>query len=530
MVALLLINTDLDRISRHKILDTNNEHAKEVVLRGEQALAKALMDNGVALAAGVYGDPCTSLLKALSEAGINVEITVEEKTAMAQTLGASVAGKRSVAVFKQVGVNVASDPLVNAATHGCGAGLLVIMGDDPGAAKSTTEQDSRWYAKLTGLPVLTPHNANHLCKSAVEGLELSETLGLPVLLQITARLTKAEDGVEDHMANTSGEFDRNRPWGRFMLDRHKYLYEELYPTMMKQIEKSKLHRILHGDSMEGAISCGGASRLVDADNHFALGYAYPLPEKLLVDFLKPLNRVLIVEEVAPVIEEMIGHLVTTNKLNVEVSGRLTGHMPRVGPLEEHHVAEGLNLDGGAWHFDVNVEPNDEIMTLPCGGFDKLYQALKNSLDDDHQVAGDVGCSILQGYFPPQAIDTAYALGNSIATAGGLSLDGRKGVSIIGDTGFLHSGITSLLNAVEHEHNLLVFILANEIPGMTPGHLAIPGLKKIQTLCEACGVDTVDHCDMDQDEIESLEDLIKKYLDETGVHVVIAKGTPVPLGG
>jgi len=499
-------------------------------LRGEQALAKTLKDNDVALAAGVYGDPCTSLLKALTEAGLHVEITVEEKTAMAQTLGASVAGKRSVAVFKQVGVNVASDPLVNAATHGCGAGLLVIMGDDPGAAKSTTEQESRWYAKLTELPVLTPHSADHLCQSAVEGLELSETLGLPVLLQLTARLTKAEDTAQAYTAATSGKFDRNRPWGRFMLDRHRFLLQALYPKLLTQIESSKLHRVSTGGGQNGVISCGGVSRLVEAGNHFALGYAYPLTEQRLVEFLKPLQNVLIVEEVAPMVEEMVGHLVATHKLNVNVLGRLTGHLPRVGPLNETLIAEAFTHSGGEWRFDVSVAPNDEIMTLPCGGFDALYQALNNALAEDHLVAGDVGCSILQGYFPPQVVDTAFALGNSIATAGGLSLDGRKGVAVIGDTGFVHSGVTGLLNAVEHRHNVLVIVLSNDIAGMTPGHLAIPGLTKIKSLCEACGVDSIEHCDMGAHDIGHIEALLRKYLDQTGVHVIITKGTPIPLGG
>ena len=501
-------------------------------MTGEQALAQTLRENEVALAVGVYGDPCTSLFEALSQADLQVEISVEEKTALAQALGASEAGQRAVALFKQVGANVASDALVNAATHGCGAGLLVIVGDDPGAAKSTTEQDSRWYARLSELPVLTPHTADHLCLSAVEGLELSEKLGLPVLLQLTARLTKDEttNSPAAYRATTQGAFDRNRPWGRFMLDRHKYLFEALYPRLLEHVETSPLHRVCQGAGADGFISCGGVSQQIHHENHFALSYAYPLPERRLLAFLEPLQRVLVAEEVAPVVEEAILTLVARHGLKVKVLGRLSGHLPRVGPLQEQHLEGAFETEGGAWRFDVTLPPTDDIMKLPCGGFEPLYQALDRVLADDHPVAGDVGCSILHGYFPPQVVDTAFGLGTSIATACGLSLNGKKGVAIIGDTGFLHSGITSLLNAVAHGHNVLAIVLFNGIPGMTPGHLKVPGLKHIQTLCHACGVDAVAECDVDCDRIEDLEALIQHHLDAPGVRAIIAKGTPKPMGG
>jgi len=490
---------------------------------GEGALAKTLKANGVALAAGVYGDPCTSLLRSLSEAGLHVEISVEEKTAMAQAQGASVVGARAAAVFKQVGVNVASDPLVNAAIHGCGAGLLVFLGDDPGAAKSTTEQDSRWYARLSELPVLTPHNADHLCRSAVEGLELSEELGLPVLLQVTSRLTKATDPAGDYRARTQGRFDRDRPWGRFMLDRHKYLLQELYPKLLARVEDSALHRVKRTEGDDGVISCGGVSQLVQAENHFALGYAYPLPEKRLAQFLAGLKRVLVVEEVAPVVEEAVGALAAAQGLKVQVLGRLSGHLPRLGPLDQAQLDAAFSLHPRGWNFEVNVQPTGDIFQLPCGGFEPLYLALDAALPEGYPVAGDVGCSILHGYFPPQVIDTAYALGTSIATACGMSSNGRKGVAVIGDTGFLHSGVTALLNAVEHGHNVLVIIIHNAISGMTPGHLDIPGMHRIRALAVACGVDAIDECDVQTDAVESIQALIERRLGAHGVHVIIAKG-------
>jgi len=492
-------------------------------VKGEHGLARTLKDNDVALAAGVYGDPCTSLLRALSEAQVPVEVSVEEKTALSQALGVSVAGKRAVAVFKQVGVNVAADALVGAATHGTGAGLLVLMGDDPGAAKSTNEQDSRWYAKLSELPVLTPHDADGLARATVEGLELSEALGLPVLLQLTARLTLNEGEVGDYTASTTGAFDRDRPWGRFMLERHKHLHQELYPTLLERIEASELHRVSTGDGPDGVISCGGASQLVTAESYFALGYAHPLPERRLVDFLKGLERVLIVEEVAPIVEEAVRALAHAHGLDVSVLGRLSGHLPRVGPLTPEAVAGAFNRKPEGLNFEVTREPNRGIFELPCGGFEPLYRALDAALPEGYPVAGDVGCSILHGYFPPQVVDTAYALGTSVATGAGLSFGGNKGVAIVGDTGFLHSGLSALLNASAHGHDLLLIVLHNEIAGMTPGHLDLPGMERIPVLIEACGADALDDVAVSASAEGELQALFEERLKQRGVHVVIARG-------
>jgi indolepyruvate ferredoxin oxidoreductase alpha subunit len=499
---------------------------------GEEALARTLKNCGVALVTGVYGDPCTTVLDRLAAEGLRVEISVEEKTALAQALGASVAGSRAVVAVKHVGVNVASDPLLHATTHGIGAGLLVLAGDDPGAAKSTTEQDSRWYAKLGEFPVLTPRDANILARAAVEGLALSEELGIPVMLQITARLMQARSGGDRITTGASQlgappTFDRPRAWGRFILDRHKYVHQRVWPRLVERVERSELHAVQRGDGPDGVISCGFVSSLVAHGNHFALGYAHPLPDRKLLEFLKGVRRVLIVEETAPIVEEGVRALVGAHGLSVEVIGRLTGHLPRVGPLEARHIEQAFEIDPHGLHFDVQIEVGDAILKLPCGGFEPLYQALDALLPEGHRVAGDVGCSILHGYFPPQVIDTAYGLGTSIATASGMSLAGHKGVAVIGDVGFLHSGITGLLNAVEHGHDVLVIILYNRISAMTPGRLEIRGLEKIQALAAACGPATIDEIDVDAATPEELKGLLRARLGESGVNVVIAKARPRP---
>jgi indolepyruvate ferredoxin oxidoreductase alpha subunit len=326
--------------------------------------------------------------------------------------------------------------------------------------------------------------------------------------------------VGSYRARTQGRFDRERPWGRFILERHKFLHQGLYPKLLEKIERSELHRITTGQGPNGAISCGGASSLVQAKNHFALGYAYPLPAQQLVAFLAPLARVLIVEEVAPIVETMVRALAHAHGLEVEVRGRLSGHLPRVGPLSAGSVEKAWTFEPEGLNFEVSAEPTGEIFQLPCGGFEPLYRALDALLPEESLVAGDVGCSILHGYFPPQVIDTAYALGTSVATASGMSLAGRKGIAIVGDTGFLHSGITGLLNAVEHGHNVLVIVIHNRISGMTPGHLEIPGMARLRELIAACGPDAVDEIAVED---PGLQEVLAKRLDERGVHVVIVTG-------
>jgi indolepyruvate ferredoxin oxidoreductase alpha subunit len=279
--------------------------------------------------------------------------------------------------------------------------------------------------------------------------------------------------------------------------------------------------VQEGTASEGVVSCGYVSTLVAHENHFALGYAYPLPEDKLVDFLIGLDRVLVVEEINPCVEESIRALVGQHHLDLEVIGRLTGHLPRIGKLERAYIERAFTRTPQGPDTDVQPRVSTAILELPCGGFEMLYQALDEILPEDYLVAGDVGCSILHGYFPPLVVDTAYALGTSISTAAGLSLSGRKGVAIIGDTGFLHSGITALLNAIELGHNILVIVLYNKTSAMTPGAQPIPGMEKIRALIEACrptGIDEVALASIQPDELKSL---LRQRLGEPGVHVVIA---------
>ncbi len=501
-----------------------------MTMTGEAGLSKILKENEIALVTGVYGDPCTSLLDTFYQDGLNVEISAEEKISLAQALGASVIGKRSVVAVKQVGMNVLADPLATSATHSIGAGLIIFAGDDPGAEKSQDEQDSRWFGKLMGVPVMTPHTPDHLARSTVEAFELSERLAIPVIIQITGRLLKSTGDIGSYRAKTVGKFDRTRPWGRLILERYKFLHEEIYPPLYRFIEDSPTHVVIKGKSKEGVISCGYVSSLVQHENHFALGYVHPLPEEKLVAFFKNLSRVLIVEEINPMVEESVRALIGKHHLPCDVIGRTTGHLPRIGKLEQEQIASAFTRIPTKLDTDVKVSVGASIMQLPCGGFEPLYQALDEVLPEEYLVAGDVGCNILHGYFPPIVVDTAYALGTSISTAAGMSLSGKKGIAIIGDTGFVHSGLAGLLNAVELKHNVLVIILHNKMSAMTPGAQGIPGIERIRPLIEACRPTAIDDIFVQKATSDEMKNLLAKRLSEQGVHVIVAHSQARSLQG
>jgi len=496
---------------------------------GQEALTQFILDNDISLITGVYGDPCTPLLDRLTNAGLPVEISFDEKIALAQALGASVAGKRSVVAVKQVGMNVLVDPLATAVTHGIGAGLLIICGDDPGAAKSQNEQDSRWYAPLTEIPVFTPQTPQQVAIAASEAFQLSETLGIPVLLQITGRLM-GMDGVYElpRELDMPPPFDRLRPWGRFILDRHKNHFQNVWPEVLNHIETSSTHIHNSNTGTDGVISCGYVANVVDENvPHLSLGVAFPLPEKKIVEFLKPLKRVLVVEEIAPIIEQQVCEIAGKQKLEVEILGKNTGHIPRVGQIDKKHVDAAFDLQPEGLNFDSFLELSGSLNEVPCGGFEMFYQVLDSVLPEEHQVAGDVGCNILQGYFPPQTIDTAFGLGTPIGTAAGMSLSGRKGVAIIGDVGFLHSGINALLNAVEHNHDVLVIVLNNEIPAMTPGSLGSKGMARLPQIIESCGVNSFDQVSLETDQPTAIKSILEKRLAERGVNVLVVQAKPKP---
>jgi indolepyruvate ferredoxin oxidoreductase alpha subunit len=479
-------------------------------MNGLDAVVSGIIDSGVKNITGVPGFPITDLMDSLGEK-VKHEWSINEKVALEIALGSSICGLRSTVITKHVGMNILSDPLVTSATHTIGAGVVIFAGDDPGIGKSQNEQDTRFYGLIAEVPVFDPRTPENAYLSVKEAFLLSEKVKTPVIIRLTDRLltsqgnyTRKNEFVPSKKINK--KFDKTI-WHLTMLGKHQRFHAESYPEMCKYSEISKLNSY-EKKGYFGVISSGFPSVLVENIlpedfSHLLLTIVNPLPVDLIDRFIKEHSRVLIVEETEPVIEK---------QLSKRVLGKLTGHMPYgIAETEDIRKAfENINIDV----IKRNVVPQtietrgarpicDDCPYLP------LYKAVKEL---DVPVAGDVGCSIMTSSPPLSLLDAAFSLGASISTACGFD---RKGIAIIGDFGFAHSGIPALVNAVHNKHEVVVILLQNYVAAMTGGQVVPDLTGLIKNYIE----DNVVVEPADQTNIKSL---LEKKLRSKGISVVIAR--------
>jgi indolepyruvate ferredoxin oxidoreductase alpha subunit len=400
---------------------------------------------------------------------------------------------------------------VTSATHSIGAGVVIFAGDDPGIGKSQNEQDSRFYGLIAEVPVFDPSTPENAYLSVIEAFLLSEKVMTPVIIRLTDRLLKSEGDFIRTKESVSSKkinkkFDKNI-WHLTMFGKHQRFHAESYPEMCKYSENSNLNPYeKKGDF--GVISSGFPSELVESIvpedfSHLRLTVVNPLPVDLIDRFIKEHSRVIIVEETEPVIEK---------QLSKRVFGKLTGHMP-YGIVESEDIRkaiENINIDV----VKRNVVPQtietrgarpicDDCPYLP------LYKAVK---EVDVPVAGDVGCSIMTSSPPFSLLDAAFSLGGSISTACGFD---RKGIAIIGDFGFAHSGIPALVNAVHNKHEVVIILLQNYVAAMTGGQVVPDLTGLINNYIEDTAVVEL----ADQTIIKSL---LETKLRSKGISVIIAR--------
>lgn len=446
--------------------------ADQSSFNGIDAIVYAAEDSGVKLAAGVPGFPINGIFTALqNNPSIKADWQYNEKIAYEMAMGASACGDRSLVISKHVGINIMSDPMIISVTHGIGAGIVVIVGDDIGAGLSQNEQDSRWYGKLAEIPVFDPATPGTLYESILKGFEMSETISAPVLVRVT-----------ESVLNSNGPIDQRRPdnphkkmgkdaWHYTMYGKHqKYLAEgwsiaeiEANGSEMNICELSKPAMDMHGHV--GIISSGYASVIVTKvlekvqASHLSLTQVNPIPRDLINNFMSMMDLVLVCEEGAPFIEEHIS--------SAKVKGRLTNHLPRAGVLSEEEILRGIKTIDSTIYLR-GVEPE----TLESRGYAKshcpgcpfipVYEVIKSL---NVPVASDVGCSIYTANPPFQMVNVACSLGSPVSVACGFD---QKGVAMLGDFGLLHTGMQSLLNAKLHGYNVLVVLFMNEQAAMTGG--------------------------------------------------------------
>jgi indolepyruvate ferredoxin oxidoreductase alpha subunit len=509
---------------------------KRVILSGNEAIARGAYEGGVKVAAAYPGTPSTEILESLSKYdGLHVEWSPNEKVALEVAMGAAFGGARALVAMKHVGVNVAADPLFTLSYTGLRGGLVLVTADDPEMHSSQNEQDNRHYAKFAKVPMLEPSDSQEAKDFTILAFELSEKFDTPVMLRTTTRVSHSQSVVELG--------DRKEPPLKLGLvkDPKKFvmlpanarlrhpLVEKRMAELKRLAETFAGNRIEWGDKQVGIITSGiayqYAKEIMPQASFLKLGMVYPLPSEMIKAFAKEVEKLFVVEELDPFIEEFV------RTLGLDVVGKSV--FPLCGELTPSIVARGLKGEVVPPPGEIiqNLPPRPPIMCPGCphrGIFTILSKLILF-------VTGDIGCYTL-GFLPPlQAIDTCVCMGASIGHA--LGLDKALGeeaqgkvVAVIGDSTFLHSGITPLLDVVYNKGKVTLIILDNGTTAMT-GRQDHPGtgytLKGEETfrvdlakLAKALGVKYVRTVNPYQ--LKATERIIKKELQRPAPSVIISR--------
>lgn len=468
---------------------------KKTLLSGNEAIARGAYESGVKVAAAYPGTPSTEILESLGTYSIShVEWSPNEKVALETAMGAAFGGARALAVMKHVGVNVAADPLFTLSYTGLRGGLVLVTADDPEMHSSQNEQDNRHYARFAKVPMLEPSDSQEAKDFTRLAFDLSERFDTPVMLRTTTRVSHSKSIVG--LAEPSGPAVPPK----LAKDPVKYVMlpanaRKRHPVVEKRMENLARfaetfpeNRIEWGEKKVGIITSGisyeYAREVMPEASFLKLGMVYPLPKEMIKSFASQVEKLFVVEELDPFIEEQV------RALGIEVAGKSS--FPLCGELNPSLVEKGLqNLPSLLQEqTSPKLPPRPPIMCPGCPhrGIFSILSKLKLF------VTGDIGCYTL-GFLPPlSAIDTCVCMGASIGHAMGLDKAlgeealGRV-VAVIGDSTFLHSGITGLLNVVYNRGAVTVIILDNHTTAMT-GRQDHPGTGFTLSGGEASQVDMV----------------------------------------
>ena len=518
------------------------------LLLGNEALAQGSIDAGLS---GVYaypGTPSTEITeyiqgsKLAQDLKIHTTWSVNEKTAMEAALGMSYVGKRSMVVMKHVGLNVASDVFMNMAVSGINGGLVVVVADDPSMHSSQNEQDSRFYGKFAMIPILEPSNQQEAYDIMLYAFDLSEELELPVLLRMVTRLSHSRAGVEIKERRKQNEINIPTDTSRFALlpmnARKQFdLLVNKKEDLIEHSERSNLNNVkLSEDRGLGIIACGLAYNYVmesigaDAASYSILKISqYPLPKEKIKELYQHCDKILVVEEGYPIVEELLHDFFDEND---KITGKLTGKLPRTGELNPNIVGRALGL------YQESVQPIPSVV-IPrppqlcegCGHTD-LFNTINELLPEigNKNVFGDIGCYALGALPPLNTINTLIDMGASITMAKGASDAGlENAIAVIGDSTFTHSGMTGLLDAVYENSSITVIISDNSAVAMT-GAQESTAVGRLHKICLGIGVHP-DHLKtivpLKKNHKENVE-VLRNELKYKGVSVIISERACVRL--
>lgn len=506
------------------------------LLLGNAAVARGAYEAGVSVVASYPGTPSTEITEEIVKFDeIYAEWSPNEKVAGEVAIGASIGGARAMSCMKHVGLNVMADPVFTVSYTGVNGGLVFCVADDPGMHSSQNEQDSRHYAQASKIMMLEPSDSSECKEFTRMAFSLSEEFDTPVFIRLSTRVSHSQSLVELGERENAELKPYEKNIQKFVMMpanaiRRHVVVEERIKALTSFAETTELNTVEDNGSKIGVIAAGitymyAKEALGDNADFLKLGMVYPLPEQKLIDFAKKHDKIYVIEELDPVIET---HL---KSLGIDCVGKdaftLLGEYT---PSMIKNVVLGTPAPESAT-VDEEIPVRPPVMCAGCPHRGTFYVLKKLGL----VVSGDIGCYTLGAVAPLQSVDTTICMGASVSAAHGLAKArgaefNKKLVSVIGDSTFMHSGITGLVDIVYNKGNNTVIILDNSITGMT-GHQENPTTGKtirgeatkqvdLIKLCQAVGIDHV--CVCDPFDVKNFEKVVKAEVEREEPSVIIAQ--------
>jgi indolepyruvate ferredoxin oxidoreductase, alpha subunit len=542
----------------HKLL--TDEPGKKMLLLGNEAIARGAIEAGVAFATTYPGTPSSeislSLFQVSQQCDLYFEYSTNEKVALEVAAGAASSGVKTMCMMKHVGLNVAADPLMTLAYVGVKGGLVILTADDPFMFSSQNEQDNRYYGKLSGLSIIEPSSVGEAKEMIPYAFDLSEKLQEPVLFRTTTRVNHSTGIV------TLGSIKKRVTRGHFTKDPFNLVTvpavsRKLHVKLLENIQKAQKisetseYNFSSGKGLWGIV-CSGVSYnyvcdaikdldIEDKVTVLRIGFSHPLPENLIKKFAAGCEKILVVEEGEPYLEEAIKSFAQEARITIPIQGKGEGLFSRLYEFDPSLVRRVIARFFGV-SFTATVIPDlSDVPEIPqrppnlCAGCSHraTFYAVKKAVEGQETIyPTDIGCYTL-GFLPPLSMgDFLVCMGSSVSSSCGFSkVTDKKVISFIGDSTFFHSGITGLVNAVFNNHNFTLVILDNGTTAMT-GHQPNPGVDmanlnltdygriSIEEVVKGIGVKHV--TTIKPFRIKKSIEAIKEAVNYDGVSVVISK--------
>lgn len=507
---------------------------KQLML-GNKAFARGLYEAGCSVVSSYPGTPSTEVTEEAAKYDeIYCEWAPNEKVAMEVAFGASLAGKRSFCGMKHVGLNVAADPLYTCSYTGVNGGMVICVADDAGMHSSQNEQDSRHHAIASKVPMLEPSDSAEALEFAKRAFELSEEYDTPVIMKMCTRVAHSQSVVEtsDRVTPETKKYEKNIAKYVMMpgnaIKRHPFV-EDRMRRLAEYANNCYFNRVEMGDTKLGIITSSTSYQYAkevfgDKASILKLGMVNPLPKELILDFASKVEKLVIIEELDPIIENHC------KSLGLSVSGK--DIFPMEGEYSQNMIAKALGVEvADSVKLDEQLPVRPPVMCAGCPHRGIFYTLSKNKCT----VLGDIGCYTLGAVAPLSAMDMTLCMGGSISAIHGFNKAlGKESegntVAVIGDSTFMHSGMTGLANIAYNQSNSTVIILDNSITGMT-GHQQNPttgynikgdpaGKINLEALCKAMGFERVTV--VDPYNLAECDAVLKEELAFEGPSVIISR--------